>query len=143
MMHLTPRDQGGVNQRGFEFTGWFCTVRNSETAWVEAPLKTTTVIPLGATALTLRGPRAIRLRRLDADVAALQLQQAPFAQAVEEYGEEDDAGQHHRLQVEVDLDEDHACLHHLHQHRADDGTEYRGDATAQASAAEHCGRGHP
>src|SRR5262245_10329472 len=65
-------------------------------------------------------PPAIRIS-LHPDIAALQLEQAPLAQAVEEDGEENDSGQHHRLQIEVDLDEDHAGLHDLHEHCADDG----------------------
>ena len=79
-------------------------------------------------------------RFVHANESPLQLDEAPLAQAIEEHGEEDDRRQYHRLEVEVDLSEDHPCLDHLDQHRADHRPECRPDAPEQTGSAKD-GRG--
>src|SRR5215470_76365 len=81
-------------------------------------------------------------RSVDANESPLQLNEAPLAQAVEEHSEEDDRRQDHRLEVEVDLSEDHARLDHLHQDRSDHGAERRSDASEQTGSAKDCRGDH-
>src|SRR5436190_13341298 len=80
-------------------------------------------------------PRLIHY--VHADEPPLQYSQPRLAQAVEENGNEDDAREHHWLQLEVDLHENHAGLHHLHQHGPENGAESTADSAEKARASEH------
>jgi hypothetical protein len=83
-----------------------------------------------------------RLYLVNAYASALQPEHAPLAQAIEEDRQEDDCSENHRLHIEVDLDEDHSGLHHLHEHRTHDGAERVTYATEETRAAQYRGGYH-